>query len=390
MNKENDNEDIPKSCEKDNLGEVILRSNSQMVANITECLKLTMNQLGSSMNEQVTKMTGAIKDLKEHMSQETRGTPQAPYSDNSDGDDDEGDHDNADHVSLHGRGDDDDLQNNDEVFSTKNFLGKDPLNLGKEEKENDFLEEFSKSYTGDEKWGEPVDQKLEKVVKLAFEQELDDSIYKKLTEEVSCPSNCKVSSAKKINPVFFGSVSPTIRSNDIKLQQIQHDMSKMTSCFIKLLEELPEIFISNGNKEKLAIKTVINGLKLAGHAGQALNKYRKKNFLASVGDEYKDLSKYAADSDTHLFGDDLGDSLKRPKSTILQEMPLKMGSLIKGNLMIQKTRGRPKSLGRREGTTSTTGDTATTTGDTTATHKRGPGQTAVSPTNSRQTKNSRN
>jgi len=52
-------------------------------------------------------------------------------------------------------------------------------------------------------------------------------------------------------------------------------MSKMTSCFIKLLGELPDIFSQNGSKEKSAIKTVINGQKLAGHAAQALNKYRK-------------------------------------------------------------------------------------------------------------------
>ena len=74
-----------------------------------------------------------------------------------------------------------------------------------------------------------------------------------------------------------------------------------------------EIFSENRNKEKMAIKTVINGLKLADHAGQALNKYRKKNFLAGVGEEYKDLPKYAKDSNTHLFGDDLGDSLKKAK-----------------------------------------------------------------------------
>jgi len=32
------------------------------------------------------------------------------------------------------------------------------------------------------------------------------------------PGNCKIASAKKINTVVFGSVSLTIRSNDIKLQ----------------------------------------------------------------------------------------------------------------------------------------------------------------------------
>jgi len=55
------------------------------------------------MNEQVTKMKGAIENLKEHISQETEGT-YPPYSDNYDGVDNDGAHDPSDHVSLHGGG----------------------------------------------------------------------------------------------------------------------------------------------------------------------------------------------------------------------------------------------------------------------------------------------
>jgi len=80
-------------------------------------------------------------------------------------------------------------------------------------------------------------------------------------------------------------------------------MSKITSCFIKLLGELPDIFPKNGSKEKSVIKTVTNGLKPTGHAGQALNIYRKKDFLADVGEECKDLSKHSKDSFTTLKGE---------------------------------------------------------------------------------------
>jgi len=37
------------------------------------------------------------------------------------------------------------------------------------------------------------------MVSLAFGQELDENIYKKLLEEVLCPGNWKIASAKKIN-----------------------------------------------------------------------------------------------------------------------------------------------------------------------------------------------
>ena len=54
-----------------------------------------------------------------------------------------------------------------------------------------------------------------------------------------------------MNPVVFASVSPSIRSTDIKLQEVQCDMSKITGCFIKLLSQLPNIFKTNdGHKDE--------------------------------------------------------------------------------------------------------------------------------------------
>ena len=74
-----------------------------------------------------------------------------------------------------------------------------------------------------------------------------------------------------MSPVVFASVSPSIRSTDIKLQEIQRNMLKMTDCFIKLLSQLPNILKTNGDHkdEKLkAIQTFLDGIKMSGHATQ--------------------------------------------------------------------------------------------------------------------------
>ena len=90
----------------------------------------------------------------------------------------------------------------------------------------------------------------------------------------------------------------------------------MTGYFIKLLSQLPNILKTNGDHkdEKLeAIQTILDGITISGHATQNLVSMRKKFLLSGVSSEYKDLAKFAEDTDSHLFGEGLEDSLKKAK-----------------------------------------------------------------------------
>ena len=52
---------------------------------------------------------------------------------------------------------------------------------------------------------------------------------------------------------------------------------------------------------------------MSGHATQNLVSIRKKFLFSGVSSEYKDLPKFAKDTDSHLFGEKLEDSLKKAK-----------------------------------------------------------------------------
>ena len=83
-------------------------------------------------------------------------------------------------------------------------------------------------------------------------------------------------------------------------------MSRMTGCFIKLLSQLPKNLKANGDykDEKLGvIKTILDGIKMSGHVNQNLVSIRKSLLLFGVSSEYKDLAKFAEDTDSHLFGE---------------------------------------------------------------------------------------
>ena len=66
--------------------------------------------------------------------------------------------------------------------------------------------------------------------------------------------------------------------------------------------------------EKLeAIQTILDGIKMSGYATQNLVSTRKKFLLSSASSEYKDLAKFAEDTNSHHFGEELEDSLKKAK-----------------------------------------------------------------------------
>ena len=97
--------------------------------------------------------------------------------------------------------------------------------------------------------------------------------------KVTVPENYNFSQEKIVKPVVLDSVSPLIKSADIKLQEIQRNISKMTGFFIKLLSKLTKIFETNGDHKdgKLeAIQTILGGIKMSVHATQNLASIRKK------------------------------------------------------------------------------------------------------------------
>ena len=134
------------------------------------------------------------------------------------------------------------------------------------------FKEFSESYNqANKNWREPASEEVTKVVPVVFKETLSETALKHLLTKVTQSENCQSAQAKLVSPVVFASVSPSIRSTDIKLQEIQRNMLKMTDCFIKLLSQLPNILKTNADHkdEKLeAIQTFLDGIKLSVHAIQ--------------------------------------------------------------------------------------------------------------------------
>ena len=98
------------------------------------------------------------------------------------------------------------------------------------------FKKFSESCNqANKNWRETASQEVSKVVTDVFKETLSETALKYLLTKVTPSKSCISAQVKLVSPVVFAPVSPSIRTADIKLQEIQRSMLKMTDCFIRLL-----------------------------------------------------------------------------------------------------------------------------------------------------------
>ena len=119
---------------------------------------------------------------------------------------------------------------------------------------------------------------------------------------------------------------------------MQKDYSKVTAYLIELLARLPDVLQNKPNVNDIESKTeivqiIFDGLKLAGHGNQSMDKLREKYLLSGVSGEYKDLQKFGPESDWHLLGYELEDSFKKAKGRHYSLQALKKTA---GDSQVQK------------------------------------------------------
>ena len=233
--------------------------------------------------EQLSKLTEAVTQMISSYNANNfaaRGSANPENSNNADSGEDDEENDRQNRVTIHET--DGSLYNETDLaasfLSHQETSSSSVATTGRPEDDpmmGSVFKEFSESYNqANENWGEPASEEVTKVVPVAFKE------YR------------------------------------YKLQEVQRNMLTMTGCFIKLLSQLPNILKTNGDHkdEKLeAIQTILDGIKMPGHATQNLVSIRKNSLLSRLGSVYKDLAKFAEDTDSYLFGEESEDFLKKAK-----------------------------------------------------------------------------
>ena len=140
------------------------------------------------------------------------------------------------------------------------------------------FKEFSESYNqANENSGEPASEEVTTVASVAFKATLSETALKNLLTKVMLPENCEFCFC------FFLSFSKKYRYKTPRssMQYVKNDW-QLRSHFYKTTLQFPNILKTNGDHkdEKLeAIQTILDGIKMSGHATQNQSIRKKSYYL---------------------------------------------------------------------------------------------------------------
>ena len=199
--------------------------------------------LNQSVNNLSTAMIDLTGNLKNYMAKDaTSNTGEVPDSDNEDVEDD---------------------QNSD---------------LNEQDQEDDSY--FGHIFGIKEVVGPPIDTFIAKGITNVLELGLKPDIHTPLLDKHTAPSNCERLEVPKCNDLIFKQVSKHTRITDIRLQDIQKDLTKGISCIAHVMGNITD----NENKKKLA-----DALSLICNGSHSLDAFRLACFKPDLNKDYASL-----------------------------------------------------------------------------------------------------
>lgn len=163
----------------------------------------------------------------------------------------------------------------------------------------------------DSTWGPEVAASLAGASRVFWQQQLPEDRFKQIMSLGKVPQNCPYLKVLRVNPEIFTTTSPSIRTGDVSLQQIQEVHVALTSCLVQALSSMESLKDSETGRDK-----VTDALVLSGKMNMLLNQHRRDAFKPTIPPEKKGIIELPlfepADTD-FLFGDNLDETLAEIK-----------------------------------------------------------------------------
>ncbi|XP_060587407.1 uncharacterized protein LOC132742916 [Ruditapes philippinarum] len=208
---------------------------------------------------------------------------------------------------------------------------------------------LSKRFKTTEVCGSDIDPFLADNVNHLFRQGMEEDQYFAMIkdEENPRPGNCDSLVTVKLNQLVWDIVSPTARSRDKKMQNMETTVIKAACVLVKTVDKAAkletEVKQAGGD-----IGSVIDGcndaLAFLGHANRQINMIRRDLLKPEMRNEYNHLCTHSLPYTSQLFGDDVSKTAKEIEECSRIGHKLQYGP-VRGSF-----RGRPGFRPRLRGT----------------------------------------
>ena len=181
---------------------------------------------------------------------------------------------------------------------------------------NSLLEKLSKNVKSKENVGSSVSDELGNIVNDLLSNGMSDDTLKEQKEKYSRPENCTFLTVPKVNEEIWQHAHDTIKSKDIKFQNIQKVLMKGLTVVVELMNKT---MVAIENQSAVSRSEILDGLSDAvsflSSANQEINMRRKELWRPELDESYKALYIYNKPVTTMLFGDNLPQKVKELSDT---------------------------------------------------------------------------
>ena len=154
--------------------------------------------------------------------------------------------------------------------------------------------------------GPPVKQELADLVsKMIKEGIIDDKLADKI-KNYPRPQNCEALTKVTVNKLIWEKMTPSPRSQDVKLQKVQTNLIAGVSAVVKSVDKLLDLPDINDE----IIRGLVDGISLFAMANREVNLRRREHIRPELNQSYRHLCSSSLPVTSELFGDDVSKQVK--------------------------------------------------------------------------------
>ena len=177
-------------------------------------------------------------------------------------------------------------------------------NEGKSKVLNRFKQDMHNDETGPN-----VDSELASIINMLIKDGWPDEKLQDKMSKYHQPGNCKDLTKVHVNQAVWDNLSPSVRSQDIRMQKVQISLFKgmcaLTSMINKLVDQIPLFPVGND-----MLPDATDAFAMFANANTELNHRCRELIKPDLHNDYKHLCSSSIPTTDQLFGNDLPKQVK--------------------------------------------------------------------------------
>ena len=164
--------------------------------------------------------------------------------------------------------------------------------------------------------GQEVSSSLASAARVFWQKPIVPEVLRDKMDKAALPANCSFLVPKRTNSEIWTNLPSYVRSNDVKLQEIQKTHAAAATMILRAASDVTEASKQKSDPTPLIVNVMTSlkeAMSLAGKTSQLLNQLRRDQIKPNLPSNFKKLAVEVDEASEMLFGESVCDRLEAMK-----------------------------------------------------------------------------